>query len=49
MIFKPMTLEEATAFYEQLTASPINTLVGIAMEDIWYFTNGLTRDYGRVK
>lgn len=47
MIFKPMTLAEATEFYEQLATSPVNTLVGIAMDDIWFFTNGLTKDYGR--
>lgn len=49
MIFKPMTLEEAKEFYEKLKAEAPNTLVKIAMEDVWFFTNGLKKNYGEVK
>ena len=47
MIFKPMPLAEAKEFYEKLKAEPPNTLVSIAMEDIWFFTDGLQKNYGR--
>ena len=46
MIFKPMTLAEAKEFYEKLKAEPSNTLVSDMMDDIWFFTDGLQRDYG---
>ena len=49
MIFKPMTLTEAKQMYEKLKAEPPNTLVKIAMEEIWFFTNGLTKNYMEVK
>ena len=49
MIFKPMTLTEAKEMYEKLKAEPPNTLVKIAMEEIWFFTNGLTKNYMEVK
>ena len=45
-IFKPMTLTEAQEFYEKLKTEPPSTIVKIAMDDIWFFTDGLTRDYG---
>lgn len=55
-IFKPMSLEEAKEFYEQLKEecdrlkeegeSPSTyTILGIAMDDIWFFTDGLQKDY----
>ena len=47
MIFKPMTLAEANEMYEKLKAEPPSTLVKIAMEEIWFFTDGLKRNYGR--
>lgn len=47
-IFKPMSLEEAKEFYEMLKveskARP-NVLLEIAMDDIWFFTDGLTKNY----
>lgn len=46
MIFKPMTLTEAQELYNKLKATPTNTLVSILTDDIWFFTDGLTRDYG---
>lgn len=48
MIFKPMPLAEAKEFYEKLRAEVPSTIVQIAMEDIWFFTDGLQKDYGRV-
>ena len=47
MIFKPMALAEAKEFYKKLKAESPNTIVKIAMEDIWFFTDGLKKDYGR--
>ena len=46
-IFKPMPLEEAKKFYEILKAENTkpNTLLRIAMNDIWFFTDELTNDY----
>lgn len=45
-LFKPMTLEEAKEFYEKLKeVKEPNTLIKNAMEEIWFFTNGLTKDY----
>lgn len=54
MIFKDMSLEEAKEFYKKLEEEGrrINVYVpilAIAMDDIWFFTDGLTRDYGRMK
>jgi hypothetical protein len=49
MIFKPMTLEEAKEFYKKLKVEPPSTIVKIAMEDIWFFTDGLKKNYGEVK
>ena len=47
-IFKPMSLEEAKEFYEILKAenkARPNTLLRIAMNDIWFFTDELTKNY----
>ena len=49
MIFKPMSLTEAKEMYEKLKAEPPNTLVKIAMEEIWFFTDGLKNNYGNYK
>lgn len=46
MIFKHMSLEEAKELYEKLKEEESNTLVKIAMDDIWFFTDGLQKDYG---
>ena len=48
MIFKHMSLAEAKEFYEKLKKEAPSAIVGIAMDDIWFFTDGLTRDYGGV-
>ncbi len=48
MVFKHMSLEEAKSFYEKLKEEAPSALVKIALEDIWFFTNGLTRDYGGI-
>ena len=48
MIFKPMSLDEAKEFYEQLkeeSKKAPSTILKIAMEDIWFFTDGLQKDY----
>lgn len=50
MIFKYMSLKEAKEFYEKLkeeSKSNPSAILKISMEDIWFFTDGLTRDYGR--
>ena len=47
-IFKPMSLEEAKEFYEKLKEESKKTssaILKIAMEDIWFFTDGLQKDY----
>lgn len=47
-IFKTMSLEEAKEFYEILKAenkARPNTLLRIAMNDIRFFTDELTKDY----
>lgn len=49
MIFKPMPLAEAKEFYEKLKAEPPSTMVKIAMEEIWFFTDELKKNYGEVK
>lgn len=46
MIFKHMSLEEAKEFYDKLKEEAPSALVKIAMEDIWFFTDGLKKDYG---
>lgn len=52
MIFKRMSLEQAKEFYRELKEvckSSENSLMKIAMDDIWFFTDGLTKDYRRLK
>ena len=47
-IFKSMSLEEAKEFYNKLkqeSKETPSTILKIAMEDIWFFTDGLQRDY----
>lgn len=47
-IFKPMSLEEAKEFYNKLKEENKKapcTILKIAMEDIWFFTDGLQKDY----
>ena len=49
-IFKSMPLEEAKEFYEKLkeeSKKNPSTILKISMDDIWFFTDGLKRDYGR--
>ena len=46
MIFKHMSLEEAKEFYEKLKKEAPSAIVKIAMDDIWFFTDGLKRNYG---
>lgn len=48
MIFKHMSLEEAKEFYEKLKEEAPSALIKIAMEDIWFFTDGLKKNYGGV-
>lgn len=52
MLFKPMSLEEAKEFYNKLKEESkrigkSEPILKIAMEDIWFFTDGLKIDYGR--
>ena len=49
MVFKPMALAEAKEMYEKLKEEPPSTLVKIAMKEIWFFTDGLKKNYGEVK
>ena len=44
-LFKTMPLEEAKKFYEELKQVKQSRIIAIAMSDIYFFTNGLTRDY----
>ncbi len=47
-IFKSMSLEEAKELYNKLkeeSKKTPNTILKITMEDIWFFTDGLQRDY----
>lgn len=47
-IFKSMPLEEAKEFYERLkeeSKKNPSTILKIAMDDIWFFTDELQRDY----
>lgn len=47
-IFKSMSLEEAKEFYNKLkeeSKKTPSTILKTAMEDIWFFTGGLQRDY----
>ena len=46
MIFNHMSLEEAKEFYGKLKEEAPSAIVKTAMEDIWFFTNGLQKDYG---
>lgn len=46
MIFKHMSLEEAKEFYGKLKEEAPSAIVKTAMEDIWFFTDGLKRNYG---
>ena len=46
MIFKHMRLKEATELYVKLKQEAPSAIVKIAMDDIWFFTNGLKKDYG---
>ncbi len=51
MIFKHMSLEEAKEFYEKLKEEGKNApsaILKIAMDDIWFFTDGLKRNYGGI-
>jgi hypothetical protein len=41
-----MSLADAKEFYEKLKAEAPSTIVKIAMEDIWFFTDGLQKNYG---
>ena len=48
MIFAHMSLKEAKEFYERLKAESNedpSTILKIAMDDIWFFTDGLQKDY----
>jgi hypothetical protein len=47
-LFKPMPIEEAKEFYEKLkeeSKKTSSTILKIAMDDIWFFTDGLQKDY----
>lgn len=47
-IFKPMSLEESKEFYEKLkleSKKSNSSILKIAMDDIWFFTDGLKKDY----
>lgn len=49
MLLKPMPLEEAKEFYERLkeeSKRSKDSILGILMDDIWFFTEGLQKDYG---
>ena len=49
MLFKPMKLKEAREFYEKLGKSKTDWLCRTGRDDIYFFTNGLTTDYGKPK
>ena len=47
-IFKPMSLEESKEFYEKLkleSKKSNSSILKIAMDDIWFFTDGFKKDY----
>ena len=44
-LFKPMSLEEAKKFYEELRQVKNSHIVTIAMDDIYFFADGLTKNY----
>lgn len=47
-IFNPMSLEEAKELYEKLkleSKKSNSRILKIAMDDIWFFTDGLTKNY----
>ena len=51
MIFKHMSLEEVKEFYEKLKEEnkrAPSAILKISMDDIWFFTDGLTKSYGGV-
>lgn len=45
MILKDMPLDEARDMYNRLKNEKPCTIVRIVMDDIWFFTDGLTKDY----
>ena len=50
MIFAHMSLKSAKEFYEKLkkeSKKNPSAILKISMDDIWFFTDGLNRDYGR--
>lgn len=49
MLFKPMTLKESREFYEKLGENKTDWLCKTGRDDIYFFTNGLTTDYGKPK
>lgn len=46
MIFQHMSLKEAKEFYGKLQQEAQSAIVKITMDDIYFFTDGLKRDYG---
>lgn len=48
MIFAHMPLKKAKEFYGKLKEEAPSALIKIAMDDIWFFTDGLKKDYGGV-
>lgn len=50
MMFKKMSLSEAKNFYNQLKEEGKkvgkNAIITNALNDIYFFTEGLTKDYG---
>ena len=47
-IFEPMNLEQAKELYQKLCSEfkkTNNRIIRIAIDDILFFTNGLTKDY----
>ena len=49
-IFRSMSLQEAKEWYSELkevSKEHPGRLISIAMDDIWFFTDGLTKDYGK--
>lgn len=45
MILKDMPLDEARDMYNRLKNEKPCAIVKIVMDDIWFFTDGLTKDY----
>lgn len=44
-MFEPMSLEDAKKLYDTLKQEEPSAIVKNAMSDIWFFTDGLTKDY----